>query len=152
MEHLPHIDAHARTVEAAPDRTWSALLTVARSIGRPLPGALVWAWGLDPSEHRGDWSNPAPGASFPGFAVAEVDAPRLLVLRGRHRFSRYELRFTIVPVGPGRVEVRAGSSGEFPGPLGAIYRGLVIGSRGHVLAVRRLLARIAERAEREGPG
>jgi hypothetical protein len=149
MEHLSHIDDRSRTVEATPDRTWSALLAVTRSIGRPLPGALVWAWGLDPPEHRGDWSSPAPGTSFPGFAVAEVNPPRLLVLRGRHRFSRYELRFTIAEAGSGRVEVRASSSGEFPGPLGAIYRGLVIGSRGHVLAVRRLLARIAERAERE---
>lgn len=150
MEPPPHIDDHLRTVRASPERTWSALLAVVQhSMGRPLPAMLVSAWGLNPPRRSGDWDRPALGASIPGFAVAEVDAPRLLVLRGRHRFSRYELRFTIAAAGPDQVDLGACSSGEFPGVFGAIYRGLVIGSRGHVLAVRRLLAGIADRAEGE---
>lgn len=150
MESLRHIDEHVRVVGASPERTWSALLRyVSHAMGRSLPGPLVAAWGLDPPNRTGDWRRPEVGATIPGFAVAETDPPRSLALRGRHRFSRYELRFAIEPVGPDRVEVRAGSSGEFPGPLGTIYRGLVIGSRGHVLAVRHMLARVADRAERD---
>jgi hypothetical protein len=150
METLPHIDDHVRVAVASPDRAWSALLAfVSHSMGRTLPGPLVSAWGLEPPARGGDWSLPAAGHAIPGFVVAEVDPPRLLTLRGRHRFSRYELRFTIEPVGPDRVEVRAGTFAEFPGPLGAIYQGLVIGSRGHALVVRRMLAQIAHRAERD---
>ena len=35
---------------------------------------------------------------------------------------------------------------DFPGPRGRAYRAAVIGSRGHVVAVRRILAAIRERA------
>jgi hypothetical protein len=33
---------------------------------------------------------------------------------------------------------------DFPGPHGRAYRAAVVGSRGHVLAVRRMLAAIRE--------
>ncbi|HTK66000.1 MAG TPA: hypothetical protein VL595_26710 [Pseudonocardia sp.] len=153
MGNLPHIDEHVRVVGAGQERTWSALLRyVSHSLGRPLPEPLVSAWGLEPPRRTGDWRRPETGATIPGFVVAEVEPPGLLTLRGRHRFSRYELRFAIEPVGPDRVKVRAGSSGEFPGALGRLYRGLVIGSRGHVLAVRHMLAQVAARAERDVQG
>lgn len=42
--------------------------------------------------------------------------------------------------------------GAFPGAAGRRYRGLIIDSRAHVLVVRRMLARIARRAERTGAG
>lgn len=89
-----------------------------------------------------------PGDAVPGFAVAEADPPRTLVLRGSHRFSRYELRFSLMPVEPGRTELHARTAAEFPGLLGRGYRLAVISSGGHVLAVRHLLGRVAGRAER----
>jgi hypothetical protein len=154
MPPLPFIDDHARVVAASPERTWSALLAVVGGmLGRELPGPLVSAWGLERGGRTGDWGAPVPGDTIVGFEVAEVEPARLLVLRGRHRFSRYELRFVLEPVAGespsgGRVELHAVSHAEFPGPLGLVYRTLVIGTRGHVFAVRRLLARIAQRAER----
>jgi hypothetical protein len=110
---------------------------------------LVSAWGLEQSARSGDWSSPAVGDTVLGFAVAEVDPPRVLTLRGRHRFSRYELRFMLKSARLDRVELHARSSAAFPGSLGRVYRTLVIGSRGHVLAVRWILGQIAGRAERD---
>lgn len=153
MEPLPLVDEHVRVVAAPPDRTWRALVVVVG--GMPdVPGPLASAWDLEHAGRRGDWSRPAPGDTVPGFAVAEVDPPRTLTLRGRHRFSRYEVRFTVEPAGiaeradPGRTEVRARTAAVFPGPLGWGYRLAVVGSGGHAVVVRRLLTRIARQAER----
>jgi hypothetical protein len=152
VESLPFVDDHARVVAAAPERTWQALVDVVGGFPA-LPGLLTSVWGLDPPVGRG-WSEPAPGDAVPGFAVVEADPPRTLVLRGRHRFSRYELRFSLDSVAPGRTEVHARTAAAFPGLLGRGYRLAVIGSGGHVLAVRHLLARVARRAEpdRRVPG
>jgi hypothetical protein len=43
--------------------------------------------------------------------------------------------------------VRAETRAAFPGLQGRAYRALVIGTRGHVLAVRRLLRAVKARAE-----
>ncbi len=148
MEPLPVVDEHAREVAASPERTWRALVAVLGGGAGSLPGPLASAWGLEHSVRRGDWAHPGPGATIPGFAVTEADPPRTLTLRGRHRFSRYELRFTLEPVPPGRTEVHARTAAVFPGVLGGGYRLLVIGSGGHVLVVHGLLSRVAHRAER----
>lgn len=93
MEELPFVDEHARTVTASRTRTWQALLAVlARAVDR-VPTALALAWGLQPATAHGDWSVPEVGATIAGFGVVEAEPPRQLTLRGRHRFSRYELRF-----------------------------------------------------------
>lgn len=84
----------------------------------------------------------APGATLPGFEVADARAPELLALAGRHRFSRYRLVFELDEVEPGRTRVRASTWAAFPGLAGHAYRALVIGTRGHRLAVRRILGRI----------
>lgn len=81
-----------------------------------------------------------------GFELAEDDPPRLVSLAGQHRFSRYVLDFRVEPAGSGSL-ITAVTYAQFPGPRGAVYRTLVIGSRGHVLAVRRMLAGIRRRAE-----
>ena len=146
MEALPFVDDHSRVVAASPERTWRALVAVVGGGAASLPGPLAAAWGLDQKERRGDWAHPVAGDTIPGFAVAHADPPRTLTLGGRHRFSRYELRFTLDPAAGG-TEVHARTSAVFPGVLGGAYRLLVIGSGGHVLAVRGLLARIARRAE-----
>lgn len=139
MESLPFVDDHARVIAAEPDRTWQALVAVLGGFPA-LPGLLTSVWGLDPPSGNG-WADPAPGDAVAGFAVAETDPPRTLVLRGRHRFSCYEVRFTLSPVGFGRTELHARTAAAFPGLLGRGYRLAVISSGGHVLAVRRLLAR-----------
>ncbi len=82
-----------------------------------------------------------------GFEIAENDPPRLLSLTGSHRFSRYVLDFRVEPRGDGGSVVTAVTHADFPGPHGAVYRMLVIGSRLHVLAVRRILTGIRRRAE-----
>lgn len=78
-----------------------------------------------------------------GFAIAEQVEPARLVLRGRHRFSRYELAFDLGDAGPGRTRLRATTRAAFPGPHGRVYRALVIGTRLHVVATRGLLRRVA---------
>lgn len=83
-----------------------------------------------------------------GFRVVRAEAPHELALEGEHRFSRYALTFRVDDLGPGRSRVRAETRAAFPGLKGATYRALVIGTRVHVLAVRRMLGAIRRRAER----
>lgn len=134
MSPLPFIDEHRRRVAASPERTWDALLRFSRKrLGRPAPKAFVALWRLEPKS---------------GFEAAEEIAPRHLALRGRHRFSDYELAFDIDTETEG-VTLRATTSAVFPGLAGRAYRALVIGSRGHRLAVQQMLASIARAAERD---
>lgn len=70
---------------------------------------------------------------------------RLLGLAGPHRFSRYALGFRITASGEG-TEVAAVSYGDFPGLHGLAYRTVVVGSGGHVFALRRMLQQISSRA------
>jgi hypothetical protein len=132
MEPLPHVDEHRTHVRATPERTWDAVLHLARRrLTRPAPAAFAALWRLEPAS---------------GFAVAEETRPQLLALRGRHRFSRYELAFVIDP-GPDGVTLRARTSAVFPGFAGRAYRALVIGSGGHRMIVRRMLKHIVRSAE-----
>jgi len=150
MEPLPFIDDRVQRIDAPLERTWLALLTTMRGSARNPPRLLAAAWGLAQATHVGHWADHvAVGDTIPGFAVAQSEPPRLLVLRGGHRFSRYELRFELESSPHARgVELHAKSSAVFPGLHGRIYRALVIGTGGHRIAVRRLLAAIARRAER----
>lgn len=147
VEQLPEVDEHVRAIAASPERTWDALLAVLAGTFEAVPGPLAAAWGLAHPVRRGDWRHPGPGDTVVGFAATAVEPPRLLTLRGRHRFSHYEARFVLDPTGPDGVTLRARTSAVFPGPLGRLYRAAVIGSGGHVLAVRGLLDRVARRAE-----
>jgi hypothetical protein len=70
------------------------------------------------------------------------------VLEGRHRFSRYRLGFHLDPLEAGRVLVRARTDAAFPGPHGAVYKALVIGSGLHGVVMRRMLAQLKRAAER----
>lgn len=133
MEGLPYVDEHRTRVSATPERTWDAVVRLARGrLARPAPAAFTALWRLEPAS---------------GFAVAEEIAPRHLALRGRHRFSRYELAFDVDPAADG-VTLRARTSATFPGIAGAAYRALVIGTGGHAILVRRMLKQIARSAER----
>ena len=151
MERLPYIDDHVKTINATPERVWAALLSTMRGQpGHQLPRPLVAAWGLEHPTRSGDWTDSvSAGDTVAGFAVYETEPPRLLRLRGSHRFSRYEFRFELHPIDPDRVELHAKTSAAFPGVHGRIYRALVIGTGGHRIAVRRMLTAVARRAERK---
>ena len=132
-------------VEASPERVWSAL-------GEMLPRALSgrarsigWALGARPLDSTGDPLT--VGATLVGFCVARADAPVELVLEGAHRFSRYALIFRLDALPGDRTRLRAETRAAFPGAAGRAYRALVIGTRGHVVAVRRMLRAARRRAE-----
>lgn len=145
---LPRIDEHAIAVGAPGQAVWDAVLhVVERLFAAPRAAAVARALGCRDTAPCG----PRPvtaGSAFPGFHVAAVDAPRELELAGSHRFSRYALIFRLDELSAGRVQLRAETRAQFPGLQGAVYRALVIGTRGHVLMVRRLLTAIKRRAER----
>jgi hypothetical protein len=152
MTELPFIDEHSRQIEAEPEVVWSTLLGVLGRSFAGLPDWLTSAWGLHPRTRSGNWEESVRGGdTLPGFAVAEAEALRRLVLRGGHRFSRYELCFELDNPAPGRTRLRARTRAAFPRVSGAVYRALVIGSGGHRIAVGRMLGRVAARSEAPRP-
>jgi len=88
---------------------------------------------------------PEAGSTITGFRVAHTDPPRELMLEGGHRFSSYALGFRVDPFAQGCV-VTATTWAEFPGAAGGVYRALVIGTRAHVVALRRVLRAVERRA------
>lgn len=88
-----------------------------------------WVWDPEPASGFG------VGFSVPGERVELV---------GRHRFSRYRLVFSLEGSSP--TTLRATTYAAFPGPRGAAYRLLVISTRLHVLATRRMLDAVRRRA------
>jgi len=145
---LPWVDEHEIELDATPAVVWPALLrTVERmTAGRGAP-AYARAVGCADTEAGG----PRPlevGSTVPGFHISELIAQRLLVLRGSHHFSDYALVFRLEPLGGVRTRMIAETRAEFPGVRGRAYRALVIGTRMHVLAVRRVQRGVARRIER----
>ena len=130
---LPFIDEHARAVTVPAAVAWRAVRDV---MGGPSGAAA------------GSYARLVGARDGRAFTVARREPPRLLELVGEHRFARYSLVFIVDGIDPDHCSVRAQTRAEFPGWAGRLYRLLVIDSRAHVLAVRRMLARIARRAER----
>jgi len=146
VERLPYIDEGTRRISTPAEQAWPGLVRTMAALSGPLPQPLIAAWGLEPDRRRGGWETTVSvGDTIPGFGVVALEPRRSLVLRGAHRFSRYELRFELTDSGPGSV-LHAHTSAIFPGAAGAAYRALVIGTGGHRLAVRSLLARVAREA------
>lgn len=146
MAELLFIDEHRRTVAAPPLATWEAVRSIVAKSMDDLPRAFARVWGLEPT--RADGRRPLEsGSALPGFRVAEAAPGRSLRLEGRHRFSTYRLEFVVEDADNGAC-VRACSYAAFPGVHGAVYRALVVGSGGHNLVMRRMLAVIARHAER----
>jgi len=147
MERLPYIDEHSIAIGATPEQAWQALRSVLRTDLGHTPAVVTRLLGLEPAMARGDWRGTLQaGDCISGFEVAEIEHPRRLALRGRHRFSRYALVFELTRTGAAGCKVSAQTWAEFPGVTGSAYRALVIGSRGHRLVVRRLLRGVARRA------
>jgi hypothetical protein len=143
---LPYIDEHVVTVEAERIRVWYALGEVLGGLAGPLASRGAQLLGTDPHGPHGDPL--IAGSTLTGFRVVVAEPPVELALEGRHRFSRYALVFRL-QAADGRTTLRAETRAVFPGPHGSVYRGLVIGTRLHVVAVRRMLRTIRRRVERE---
>jgi|SRR6478672_2916208 len=147
-ERLPYVDEHSLAVEADRERTWRALLHVVEAT-MSAAAAPRYARIVGCADTEASGPRPlAAGSAFPGFHVAAAAAPAELALAGSHRFSVYALVFRLEESGDGRTRIRAETRAEFPGFKGGIYRALVIGTRMHVLATRRILGAVRRRAER----
>ena len=144
---LPRIDDHATIVDAAVTEAWAAVLDeLDGATSGPLATTYARVIGCKPSRPSG--TRPLKvGSTVPGFAVISAVAKEELVLTGHHAFSTYELIFRLRSTGKDRTEIRAESRAAFPAVHGRLYRLLVIGTGFHVLAVRRLLGSIRQRAE-----
>jgi len=153
-EELPHIDEHTTTIRVDdPGPVWSALGDVlGRSrvpgLGRsriPTTGYGARLLRVHPGTRSGDPL--LAGSTLPGFTVIRAEPGKELALAGHHRFSSYALIFRLI-AGEHRTTLSAETRAEFPGVSGRVYRGLVIGTHGHVLVVRALLRATRRRAER----
>lgn len=131
---------------AAADRVWEAVVTTAMgALGGSGKERFARLLGCAQTANRGEPGT--AGSTLVGFRVAEAEPPRLLRLEGEHRFSRYRLTFRIEPRGAS-TRVSAATHAEFLGAAGRAYRALVVGSRGHLLLVNRMLRAVRRRSER----
>lgn len=144
---LPYVDEHTTIVVADADALWRGLTEAldasfggsrATAYARMVGCADVGASGPRPLEE---------GATLPGFRVTTASKGQQLTLTGSHRYSTYTLTFRIDEAGPGRYLLKAESRAAFPGLAGRAYRRLAIGTGGHAMGIRRLLASIRGRAE-----
>lgn len=145
---LPYIDEHFAEIAASPEVVWEALLRVVDgSFGSAPTGRVARLLGCADVSASG----PRPlatGSAFPGFHVESARRPQELALAGSHRFSDYALTFHLDEMADQHTRLRAETRALFPGFKGAVYRTLVIRTRGHVLVTRRILSAVKQRAER----
>ena len=144
---LPFIDEHTAMLDVDAADVWPELLeAIDRSFSHRF--AELYARTIRCDEYEATGPRPlALGSTVPGFRVTTFVPRSELVLEGHHRFSSYALSFRVEHLRPGRSRLRAETRAAFPGVAGRAYRLLVIGTGGHVVAVRRLLAGITRRAE-----
>jgi hypothetical protein len=122
---LPYVDEHAITIAAPREHVWSALQHyAATSLRIHEDNPIARLLGTEPRA---------------GFEVEESAPTQSLTLVGRHRFSRYMLKFELTDAGQGATQLRAQTYAQFPGFRGQVYRALVIGSRAHVVATNHVL-------------
>ena len=152
IESLPFVDEHSVSVSASAEETWEALLeTMGHRFANTFPGRLaVRQLGCIAKECRGEPGE--IGSTIPGFIVTRAVAPAVLALMGEHRYSRYALVFRITERSDAPLLLSAETRAEFPGRSGSAYRTLVIGGRGHVIAIRSLLRAIRRSAEKRAGG
>jgi hypothetical protein len=148
---LPYLDEHTTVIAATVDQVWAGLLeTLDRAFSRS--GAARYARAVGCADVGVAGPRPLDeGSSMPGFEVVTAVPPSLLVLAGRHRFSTYGLTFRIEALGERRSRLRAESRATFPALAGRVYRTLVVGTRGHVVIMRRVLSSVRRAAELAAP-
>lgn len=147
IESLPFIDEHYIEIAAKPEEVWDALIRVVSGMGDSRKGAIgSKALGCEETAAHGQTGE--IGSKIPGFVVTRSVKPAVLAFMGQHRFSQYALIFTILEKPSGLMLLSAQTRAEFPGRKGRLYRGLVIGSHGHVVVTTSLLRQIRRRAER----
>lgn len=145
---LPWVDEHAGEIDAPASVVWPALL---RTVERMTAGGAAPRYARVVGCADVEAGGPRPleaGSTVPGFHVAELAPHASLTLAGSHRFSSYALVFRLEPLGGRRTRLVAETRAEFPGIRGRAYRAAVIGTRMHVLVVRRVMRGVARQAER----
>jgi hypothetical protein len=147
ISELPFIDAHATDIDAPVSNVWPALV---EQVGAMLSGRIAPLFARAVGCDDRDTAGPRPlaeGATVPGFRVASVIPGTELVLEGHHRYSTYALTFRVKAIGERRTRLRAETRATFPGLAAGVYRLVVVGTGGHEVAVRRLLAGVRRRVE-----
>lgn len=151
LEKLPPIDEHEIEVDAPAEATWAALFpTLEDSFDTKFSRRYSQKVGARETDCHGDLHH--PGGTVPGFVVSRSIAPVMLALLGEHKFSKYAVVFRIDLLPGQRSRLRVETRAQFTGAKGRFYRIGVLGTRGHVLVVRRLLRSIKRRAERSANG
>lgn len=142
---LPFIDRHSVEIAAEPAAVWDSLTgTFGNANGQGPFMLYARVIGVNPQEAHGDLDR--VGSSRVGFRVAEVRAPEMLKLTGKHRFSNYSLTWELTPRGAGHSRLSAITHAEFPGVHGRLYKSVVIDSGAHKRITRRMLSAIALKA------
>jgi hypothetical protein len=151
LEMLPPIDEHAIEVDAPAEVTWEALFpTLERAFNSR--AARRYAEHIETAVTVAEGDLHHPGGMLPGFTVIRAIEPVMLALAGRHRYSQYAVVFRIDLLPGQRSQVRLETRAKFLGRRGRLYRASVIGTRGHVLFVNRILRAVKRRAERSTDG
>lgn len=130
---LPLLDKHSATLPAGQSAVWEVVRRYARGLAEADRLVLGPVLGTGPRS---------------GFELAEVVDGERLALAGRHRFARYRLVFELRAEANSATTVAVLSFATFPGARGRLYRRLVTGTGGHVLAVRRMLRTIRREVAR----
>ena len=121
----PYVDVHHTRIPASREVVWTALGHYVDShLGVGGRNPLSWLLGAEPRT---------------GFEVTREVPGELLRMAGRHRFSRHLLVFELADASDGETMLSARTYAAFPGMHGRVYRALVIGTRGHVVATRHML-------------
>jgi hypothetical protein len=144
---LPRIDEHEISVDVSAEEAWPFVLAGFEGLSTR-PGWRAFARAIRCTPDRASGKLVAVGSTIPGFRVTRCLQPTEWGLEGRHLFSSYGLTFRITPLDAAHCRIQAESRAAFPGLHGTAYRALVIGTGGHVIAVRGILRRIKNEAER----
>ena len=129
---LPLLDERVAIVDADRDAVWQAVRTCAGRLSDSPHAALGRLLGAEPVS---------------GFRIADELEGESVTLEGRHHFASYRLILETYAHGGSSTELRVRSLADFRGASGQVYRALLMGTRGHVLAVRHLIRTVRRMAE-----
>lgn len=128
---LPVMDEHSVIVASPREAVWQSVVQYGRGLTLSRHRLLGAVLGAEPRS---------------GFEISHQIEGERLELSGRHRFARYRLVFSLSEQRNHALKLSATSYAAFPGARGRLYRALLLGSGGHVLAVRHMLRAISRHA------